>query len=372
MARVLPASTADACELRAAVTALNRPTVEAYIRCSMEVGVDATPWLPAVLPVAMWEHEPLHLEGAVDATAIRNSTAAQQRLRSWFPDLMGVVDVDAALESSSGSPATGIGCFFSGGVDSFYSALKHQNEITHLIFVLGFDIALDDDLLIQRALSGVRAAASALGKPLIEVATNIRTFSDNIFDWGVHYHGAALASVGLALAPHLGKVIIPASYAEADLHPWGSHPDLDPQWSSSRVSFLHDGAEATRPEKVRFIAGHQVALDHLRVCWLNTGSAYNCGRCEKCVRTMVNLRAVGALGNAKTLPTELAPSAMRKIRLGEGATLFAKENLAALRASDRRDEALERALRRAIAIGESRRRIGRPLRSAFRSIMGRK
>ena len=35
-----------------------------------------------------------------------------------------------------------VGCFFSGGGDSFYSFLKHRTEITDLIFIHGFDISL--------------------------------------------------------------------------------------------------------------------------------------------------------------------------------------------------------------------------------------
>ena len=35
---------------------------------------------------------------------------------------------------------------------------------------------------------------------------------------------------------------------------------------------------------------------HLRVCWKNVGNKVNCGRCEKCVRTMLALEACGKLG----------------------------------------------------------------------------
>ena len=66
-----------------------------------------------------------------------------------------------------------------------------------------------------------------------------------IVDWQTEYHGAALATVGHALADVLGEVLIPGSYAEADLHPWGTHPDLDPLWSGSAVRFVHDAGLAT-------------------------------------------------------------------------------------------------------------------------------
>ena len=48
-----------------------------------------------------------------------------------------------------------------------------------------------------------------------------------------------------------------------------------------------------------------VALEHLRVCWENLEGAYNCGRCEKCIRTMVNLTVAGALDRCQTFDREL-------------------------------------------------------------------
>jgi len=46
----------------------------------------------------------------------------------------------------------GVGCFFSGGVDSFYTLLKHRREITDLVVVHGFDLPLASDPL-RRSLS---------------------------------------------------------------------------------------------------------------------------------------------------------------------------------------------------------------------------
>lgn len=39
-------------------------------------------------------------------------------------------------------------------------------------------------------------------------------------------------------------------------------------------------------------------MNHMRVCLANVQDRLNCGRCEKCVRTMTGLVAVGALDRA--------------------------------------------------------------------------
>jgi hypothetical protein len=43
------------------------------------------------------------------------------------------------------------------------------------------------------------------------------------------------------------------------------------------------------------IAEDPVAHVTLRVCWLNPDQSNNCGRCEKCLRTMTSLAAAGVL-----------------------------------------------------------------------------
>jgi hypothetical protein len=46
-------------------------------------------------------------------------------------------------------------------------------------------------------------------------------------------------------------------------------------------------------------------IDRLRVCWAgNAGGPTNCGRCRKCIRAMIVLRALGHLGNTPSFPGE--------------------------------------------------------------------
>ncbi|MCU1531368.1 MAG: hypothetical protein JWO49_939 [Arthrobacter sp.] len=316
------------------------------ITFSANVSLDqgSSPWLPVALPLAMKAGRPLHVAGPLDQFAVGNAARAQTVLHRWFPELN---QVGLFVDSFTGDVPRedrGVGCFFSGGVDSFHSALARADDITHLIFVTGFDIELSNDDLAEQALQGARATAAAMGKHLIEVKTNLRTLSNKHVQWGRHYFGAALATVGLLLSDHIHTAIIPSSYYVDDLYPWGSHPELDPLWSNSKVRFEHHGTDRTRPQKVQAISEDDAAMDHLRVCWRNPDGAFNCGRCEKCLRTMVNLRIAGALERCRTLPSEFAIEEIGASANGLS-KIYARENLDALLASDVQDQELEAALR---------------------------
>lgn len=67
---------------------------------------------------------------------------------------------------------------------------------------------------------------------------------------------------------------------------WGSHERTDSLWSSDRLLVVHDGADASRVEKLRALAGEPLVHAHLRVCWENRAPAGNCSACDKCVSTM--------------------------------------------------------------------------------------
>lgn len=78
-------------------------------------------------------------------------------------------------------------------------------------------------------------------------------------------------------------------------------------------------------EKLRGLIDHPEALSRLRVCWENQAN-YNCGLCEKCVRTMLGLRALG-IQHCAAFPDTLTPELVRRQRLTTKCVVYWRELL---------------------------------------------
>ena len=267
----------------------------------------------------------------LDALFLNSITDIQAIYHHWDStnSITQVLNTDSQKMSAPiGSKNGRIGVFFSGGVDSFFTLLKHKAEITDIIFVHGLDIPLENTQLRNQTVQAIKKVAEAFNVRLLEVESDLKAQILPYGEWGRFTHGVALASIALTLQDEIDAVLIPGSHEYANLFPLGTHPMLDHLWSTENLRFIHDGAEATRLEKVLMVAKSDIALKHLRVCWKNPGGSYNCGKCEKCLRTMISLYAAGKLDQCPTfdVPLDFARVARMKLK-GENKRRFAIESL---------------------------------------------
>lgn len=333
---------------------------------------EADALLPVMLVAGMVYGEPLTIPQTVSRCLVQNTTDIQDIFASWYPDeVRRIPVVIPSIAERSRLDGGASACFFSGGVDSFYSLLKSREGSivndpppTHLIYMQGVETSLvecrDNDHTAGRVLE----VADRTGKTAIVGRTNLRECFP--FDWGRLLCGAGLASIGLSLSGMFDRVLIPSSgsYRHADLYPWSTHPLLDRLWSTERTRIVHDGCEATRAEKVALVGRSPTALEYLRVCVTNAGADWNCGRCPKCVRTMIALQAVGRLAHAGTFPHEIPEAALNVLNLADEVEWeFMKENLL-LVDREGRDPVLAGALRTRLRRGE--------LKAALVTIFGAK
>ncbi len=200
------------------------------------------------------------------------------------------------------------GLFLSGGIDSL-AALRankltypemHPGAIKDCLFVHGFDIGgvVKRGMkyhVFERAKSAMSQVVEDANVNLIPIYTNIRHLCDERELWLEKFFGAVLASVAHAFASRLELVYIASSYDIPNLVPCGSHPMLDPEYSSFDMRIRHRDLSLSRLDKLRIVAGWDIALNNIRVCLANVQDRMNCGKCEKCVRTMIGLLAIGAL-----------------------------------------------------------------------------
>lgn len=82
------------------------------------------------------------------------------------------------------------------------------------------------------------------------------------------------------------------SYGEM-YFPSGSTAATDHLLSGAAMQIVHDGACASRTDKVKLIARNASATESVKVCWEGKNTHENCGVCEKCLRTRLNFRAAG-------------------------------------------------------------------------------
>jgi hypothetical protein len=276
-------------------------------------------FLAALLMPAMSSGEELVIEAPVSRRLLRSARTVMHIYSAWW-DHLRPVRIRAGAGRAGITCQGEVGLFFTTGVDCFYSLLKDveyeedplHEPITHLPFA-NFEQQSGDDY--ERLVDRLRRVAEGVGRRPLVVDTNVRSLTAPAAYWP-DYHGAALSSVALALQGLLGRCLIAAS-DEYRRHPppWGSHPILDHLWSTESLEIVHDGAEATRMEKVeRRLAGCSLALENLSVCW-RSKPAHNCGVCEKCLRTMIAFELAGALGKCETLPNTLDLDHVRRMQV---------------------------------------------------------
>ena len=226
---------------------------------------------------------------------------------AWYPQQLHKITLHCRSAPAKVSEA-GVGCFFSGGVDSCYSAVLNQASISHLVFIHGIDMQLHNQVLMQQVMQENQRMADVLGKPLLVVTSNVRKFcTDRGLSWLIG-QGGGLASIAHLLA--FEQMLIPASHTDTELFPFGSHPLTDPLFSNEMVALIHDGA-VRRSDKIRYLSSHPLIMDRLRVCWQDRG--YNCGECEKCLRTMLTLALLNIRSKALPVLTDL--QAFKRLRL---------------------------------------------------------
>jgi hypothetical protein len=173
----------------------------------------------------------------------------------------------------------------------------------------GVDMQVENTGLWTEAYDASRRMAEHLGLELVTITTNVRFLGyHHGLGWSRHFQGAGLASVA-HLLPH-EVALVAASHAIDELHPNGSHPLLDPLWSSATTRIEHHGA-MPRTAKLAAFRDDPVIPATLRVCWHEKG--LNCGACEKCVRTMVAMHLLG-------MPMPTFPAGRDLSRLGVLAT----------------------------------------------------
>jgi len=282
-----------------------------------------------VIFIAMQLGRPVKVHGRLSRTACFNLAEFQSAWACWEPEKYQRVDIvpDEIIDRPVPEHAPRAISAFSGGVDGTFTAIRHKHKLlgngsyplTDVMLVHGFDVPLGKpeafDLLLQR----IRPIVDELGLGMKVVRTNLKEASGQY--WG--------DSFGVQLAACLHNYSHDFNYALTGsgepysniFYPWGSTPATDYLMSGDQMQLVLDGSAYTRTEKIETLRHYPTALKTLKVCWEGNNEERNCGHCEKCIRTKLNLLAVG-VSDAPCFDEELDPEQILKIRLVNDAQLL--------------------------------------------------
>ena len=276
---------------------------------------DATPFAAAALLPAMRAGEDLEVDGPVSPRLLRRFDRLQALYRAWDRTLRPA-RVTAAEEAAPPRAGTRVGAFFSRGADSMYTATAERIDDGPLE-LLAFGETLEplhDERVGEHELRRARAAANRIGLPLVSFRTNLRQFSDGLVFWS-DYHGAGLAFAALAMSGGLRRMVVPATGWYGNDDHFGSSPLLDPLYSTETLEVEHGSLERGRVDKIVWLARNRPdLLPYLKVCFAENRPD-NCGRCPKCLITMVALESAGALELASEFSDSIDMRELAKLRM---------------------------------------------------------
>ncbi len=274
-----------------------------------------------ILPAMRYGEKRIAIDGEICPRLLSGLKVAMGFIRKWSNGEREVLEIEAKPFSNlreTNKNATA-GLFLSGGIDSVATLYlnkqnypeQHPLSVKKCLLVHGFDIGGDTKKGPQHdffdlAMTALSKIAKEAHVPLIPVYSNIKSLCNEGGFWIHEFHGIALAAVAHAMASGFNIVYVASTYDIPNLAPWGSHPLLDPQYSSYDLRIEHEGIAFSRLAKARLIGDWDVALQNIRVCTKSEEgtSSLNCGKCEKCIRTMTALLSIGALDRSNAFPAD--------------------------------------------------------------------
>jgi hypothetical protein len=264
---------------------------------------DVEPYLIATILQAMHEGRTIVARGTVSAELLSNLTEFCDFWNCCAPEYFKKIEIVCdRIETSKNTKSLNKAIAgFSGGLDGTFLVWRHITKqaghrtqpLSSCVMIHGFDIPLVNEAFFNKNFAAAKKTLDAVGLPLISIRTNIL---DVVTVHILYSQNTALVSSLQFLKSKFDIALIASAESYNNLLiPWGgSLPLNDPLLSSRSLKVLHDGAGYSRSEKAKCIADWADGIAALRVCWSTEfSSALNCGRCEKCLRTMANFAVHG-------------------------------------------------------------------------------
>ncbi len=276
------------------------------------------PVLSIVLPLAWITGSDVYVD-ILDRRFAESMPSLQNEYKRMYPKAPFKTNliVNKFSENKDAPQATAL--LFSGGLDATYSLFSHMALDPRLIMILGTDMPLSNTRYLDLVKTEYSDFAERSGLTINFIRTNAfeilnRRRVDHLFwKYKERLEGDCWKGIGYALG-HIGQAaplsiggfdrLLIAAWANqmiahaAKEFPDASSPGVDEHIAWADLKVRHDGC-LNRHEKAlamkEFLSKYRTKL---RVCWdqpleIKNPHKLNCGRCEKCLRTIASLALAG-------------------------------------------------------------------------------
>ena len=195
-------------------------------------------------------------------------------------------------------------------------------------------------LALERDSSVVRASARVVWEDSAREPLVLRFEADAYGADDMEASPEAYLAASVHLFPRRFTRMLKASSREAALEIRSRlQAQLDPLFGSEAVEIVHAANPVTRFGRLAEIVAEPPGVEDLVVCLAFPGPPrLNCGECEKCLRTMTALVALGRLEEALRFPPDaFSLDAVRRVAIGPHDVGYWAEVLPALEARGRTD-----------------------------------
>lgn len=312
----------------------DRPNQDAYIETdeafAQDLSCDPNAFLIAsAIPAMYFGEERVYIDAEICPELRDGLEVAMNWLSLWYYEFnrrIPTIEGKTQYRFINRTKTERAGVFLSGGIDSLgilrHNRLNFQSEHPRsfkdgLVINTGmssewfFRKRKDQLDIFQERLISLCEVAEDANLTLIPVYTNIRYLGLNDFLFGYLFAGAILSAVAHAFSKRLTSASIASCDSISDLafvkkrnlKPLGTHPLLDPNFSSHNLRIHHVGLNLSRLQRAELVACWDSALQNITVCPKNW-PGNNCGECEKCIRTMLELLVLGVLHRSRAFPND--------------------------------------------------------------------
>lgn len=270
------------------------------------------------LYLGMHYHQDVHIEGKISPRLYHNITHYLMKIFDGFSTCTNFVNfkVDGYMKPKASSidlVATGISC----GVDSLTTIYDNFVQDTDIdlkinsLFLVNcgthgdFEDRKTRNLWLKRAELNKRAA-DELGLPMYLIDSNIHHFTHKIGENRLGY--LAIYCCFMSVQRYVKRYLAASSSSYDDNLRYAlSERDIDMAGyceifmphllSTERIELVIDGCQYTRPEKIEKICDWDISKKYLNVCLEPRKDGGNCATCQKCMRTLIVLDAIGKIKN---------------------------------------------------------------------------